>query len=743
MGVEANGHTVEPFADDPRRAELFEAVSGYIAAGLPFIVTDGKKPIGGRDWHRKRLTRDLAALQLAKAAEPAIGMKLGPDSFIDIESDSDAEEALVAKLFEGCEPNPTPTFASSRGKHRLFKFPPELKGIRRGVVNFSNGNGAKLGIRIGSDGKGAQSVIPPSAGRRWLVDLEEVEPAELPPAVVERIQEASHTKPQRAAARASTPMPADRPAARCLAAMMKVKPQSGETDSSNRLLAVGRQAKRYGFTGGDGVELVRQYAAKHPFAKDWSDSEILRRIDEADVDEGEALTNATFKCTDLGNGERFASQNGGDVRYVTDWGKWIHFDGTHWPVDNTGETYRRAATTIRTIKDEAASVKDPDVADAIEKWAHQSEHVARMDAMLKVARSLRPIPITVGELDSHPWLFNVLNGTIDLRTGQLHPHRRDDYLTRICPIKYPTVGGGDPVLWLEFLNRIFSGNAALIRFMQRLIGMALVGEVLEHVLPIFHGMGANGKSVLLETVCGVFGPDYAMHAPPNLLMASSGDRHPTELADLHGKRFVAAIETADGGRLSEALVKELTGGDSIRARRMREDFWQFRPSHTVVLATNHRPIVRGTDHGIWRRIRLVPFSVVIPDAEQDKELPIKLRAEWPAILRWAVAGCLAWQRNGLQSPPDVLDATANYRTDSDTLGEFLRDRCYVGDGCFVRAGQLFKTYKPWAEDRGERTDTQTRFGLRVVERGFAKRRDSDNCVVYIGVGLSPAPDSPE
>jgi putative DNA primase/helicase len=334
-------------------------------------------------------------------------------------------------------------------------------------------------------------------------------------------------------------------------------------------------------------------------------------------------------------------------------------------------------------------------------------------------------------------LFNVLNGTIDLRTGRLRPHRREDYLTKLCPIKLPTDAGVDPILWLEFLHRIFEGKAQLIEFLQRLIGMALVGEVLEHVLPIFHGIGANGKSVFLETICGMLGSDYAMNAPPGLLIASKSERHPTELADLHGKRFVAAIETADGGRLSEALVKELTGGDSIRARRMREDFWQFRPSHTVVLATNHRPTIRGTDHGIWRRIRLVPFSVVIPDAEQDKELGIKLRAEWSAILRWAVAGCLAWQRDGLQAPPEVLAATSDYRTDSDTLGEFLRDRCDIDNAFEARATDLYRSYKNWAEGRGEYVETQTRFGLRLAERGFAKGRDGSNRVTYRGIGLVP------
>jgi putative DNA primase/helicase len=226
-----------------------------------------------------------------------------------------------------------------------------------------------------------------------------------------------------------------------------------------------------------------------------------------------------------------------------------------------------------------------------------------------------------------------------------------------------------------------------------------------------------------------------MNAPPGLLMATKSDRHPTELADLHGKRLVAAVETADGGYLSEALVKQLTGGDSIRARRMREDFWQFQVSHTVILATNHKPTIRGTDHGIWRRIRLVPFAVTIPDAEQDKQLVAKLRAEWPAILRWAVVGCIDWQRNGLGAPAEVQQATESYRTESDVLGAFLEERCIVGDGRHVRAGDLYQAYKRWADEHGEHVESLTRFGGRITERGFSKGRDYHNRVVYLGLGL--------
>ena len=197
--------------------------------------------------------------------------------------------------------------------------------------------------------------------------------------------------------------------------------------------------------------------------------------------------------------------------------------------------------------------------------------------------------------------------------------------------------------------------------------------------------------------------------------------------------LVAATETEDGCRLSESLVKQLTGGDRLRARRMREDFWGFTPSHTVILTTNRRPTIRGTDNGIWRRIRLVPFTVTIPAAEQDSELKKKLESEWPAILRWIVAGCIEWQREGLQAPNEVLAATDNYRADMDVLGEFLKECCLKGAGYQVSAKNLYRTYREWAEARGEYVETQTKFGTRLAEREFSKGYDKGKRVIYLGL----------
>jgi putative DNA primase/helicase len=232
-----------------------------------------------------------------------------------------------------------------------------------------------------------------------------------------------------------------------------------------------------------------------------------------------------------------------------------------------------------------------------------------------------------------------------------------------------------------------------------------------------------------------FGPDYAMKAPPDLLMAKAHDGHPTDRADLFGKRLVVAIETEEGRRLNETLVKELTGGDRIRARRMREDFWEFEPTHTLIMATNHKPVVRGTDRGIWRRIRLIPFLVTVEGEAVDKGMPRKLRVERPGILAWCVRGALRWREQGLAEPEAVSEATGTYRREQDVLGAFLAEHTVQGPRYKVRSGVLYAAYKKWAEDNGEWVKSLTAFGMAMEERGIEKKTSGGKW--YLGIDLRP------
>ena len=365
--------------------------------------------------------------------------------------------------------------------------------------------------------------------------------------------------------------------------------------------------------------------------------------------------------TDLGNAERFVEQHYKRVRYVATWRKWLVWDGSRWRLDTTELIWRLAKKTVRSIYSEVAKLTkqgdiDHELIEELTAWAKTSEKRDRLAAMIALAASEEGVAIDHALLDADPWLLNCTNGTVDLRSGQLRPHKPADLLTKSTHVEFPTTPGIDTPSFDAFLESTFLENVGLIQFLQRLIGYAAVGVIQEHVLAILWGTGSNGKSTLLNAILDSLG-DYGFQAPEGFLVVRRGEGHPTELTDLFGARFVSIAETADGQRLDEGLVKMLTGGERIRARRMREDFWEFQPTHTPFLATNYKPVVRGSDHGIWRRLKLIPFTATFvdpaergehPDAPlKDKSLPQKLKAESPGILRWIVDGCIAWQRQGL------------------------------------------------------------------------------------------------
>jgi putative DNA primase/helicase len=350
--------------------------------------------------------------------------------------------------------------------------------------------------------------------------------------------------------------------------------------------------------------------------------------------------------------------------------------------------------------------------------------------------------ITVDELDPDPWLLNCQNGTIDLRSGELLEHRRADMITKETPVEYHEAAAAPT--FEAFLETILP-NEDIRSFVQRALGSAISGKVRDDVLVIFHGGGANGKSTLVHAVMEALG-EYAIASAPDLLM-SKGHSHPTELADLFGARLVSCMESEEGRRLNEGLVKQLTGRDRISARRMREDFWQFDPTHTIILGTNHKPEVRGTDLAIWRRLKLVPFGVTIPKAEQDKDLSEKLQSELPGILRWLVEGCLQWQANGLQEPDEVLAATDSYRSDMDTLAQFIEDSCTVHAGAQAPATPLWKHYTRWCDESGEKPLKQRAFGTRLGERGFESFKYTDgphkDRKGWAGIGLKSGQTDPD
>jgi len=357
-----------------------------------------------------------------------------------------------------------------------------------------------------------------------------------------------------------------------------------------------------------------------------------------------ALTiSRNLQKTDEHFAEEFIHLHGGDVLWCQIWGKWLIWDGWSWKVDNRLQVNKMARDVAKVFLKQAAKADDNEEMGKFIKLGQSAATYSRQTAMLNLVKTV--VPVEPDELDANAMLLNTPNGTIDLTTGEIKAHDGKDKITKITKATFGDINVECP-RWDEFLNEILSSNAELVDFMQRSVGYALTGEIRENVLFIMHGDGANGKTTLVETVMHVLG-DYAKSAAPDLLLQKRTDSHTTGVADLMGARFVSSVEVDDGRRLNEALVKRLTGRDTIKARFMRQDFFDFTPSHKLFMAVNHRPEIQGTDKGIWRRIRLIPFEVEIPEKQQDPKLLDKLIEEAPGILAWAVRGCLQWQQSGL------------------------------------------------------------------------------------------------
>lgn len=441
-------------------------------------------------------------------------------------------------------------------------------------------------------------------------------------------------------------------------------------------------------------------------------------------------------ATDLGNAKRLVERHGADLHYCKARNSWLVWDGRRWAWDDSGETERRAKETVLSWYAEAAELS-PKERKKLIAHAMRCEAVSRIKAMLELARSEPGVPVAMRDLDRDPWALNVQNGTLDLRTGELRPHAREDLMTRLVPVDY------DPLeecpAFLAYLTEIMEGKTDLVQFLQRAIGYSLTGLTVERCMFILWGGGKNGKSTLLDTLLELLA-DHAARTNTDTLMATKYAGIPNDIAALKGMRFVFASEGEEGRRLAESKIKDITGGDTISARFMRGEWFSFRPEFKIWLGTNHKPEIRGTDDAIWDRIRLVPFNVRIPPAEQDKALKDKLLTEAPGILAWAVDGCLAWQRDGLGEPAEVVEATQGYRSAEDVIGRFLGERCEFHETANVTKKALYGAYKSWCEDFGERFVTQKAFGMSLIERELSdgwSGESKSRARTWIGISLLP------
>src|SRR5262245_27759743 len=407
----------------------------------------------------------------------------------------------------------------------------------------------------------------------------------------------------------------------------------------------------------------------------------------------------------------FATRHADGLRYVAKWNEWFIWDGTCWREDET----RRAFTVARGLcRETAATANKPSERKKIASAKTRA-------AVVSLAGEDYQLAATTDQWDADPWLLNTPDGAVDLRTGQMREHRTDDYMTKQTAV----APAGDCPRWKAFLDEVTAGDRELQAYLQGVSGYCLTGITREQQLYFMYGSGQNGKGVFVQTISGIMG-DYHRATSIETFTVSQSERHPTELAALRGARLVTAAETEDGRRWAEARIKEMTGGDKIQARFMRQDFFEFFPQFKLIFSGNHMPTLRTINKAITRRFNRVPFAVTIVAEKMNLYLTEELRAEWPGILAWMIKGCLMWQRDGLKPPKAVSAATEQYLESQDAIGEWLKECCELAPGYWESTQELFTSWKPWAGERGEWIGSKNQFSQKLEDRGgFVPQRSED------------------
>jgi putative DNA primase/helicase len=446
----------------------------------------------------------------------------------------------------------------------------------------------------------------------------------------------------------------------------------------------------------------------------------IRTTEEHSPNEAVAAENSVF--TDTFAATWFAGLYADRLRFDHTSGNWYLWDGKRWRPDITGRVYGMLVEAARRLLNQITPDWNSDKVKDLLKFVAKLESRNAIRDVLDLAKRAPGIAITNEALDSKRMLFNVQNGTINLSDGTLQPHAAENLITKISAAHYSADATAPK--FKSFLNTIFDSNSNLIQYIARCAGLFLTGLTNEQILFFWFGTGANGKSVLINVLLMLL-KDYAMKAPANMLMLDKGNSIPNDVARLRGSRLVICSEIQDGARLNESLVKDLTGGDRIAARFLHREFFEFQPEHKILIVGNHKPVVRGTDFGIWRRMHLTPFAITIPDSDRRPmdDLLNEFRAELPGILRWALDGLRQYQIMGLRPPVEITGAVAAYRSDSDILGHFL-DECTKPDRTTEATfANLYKAYIGWCNTSGERPCSKRRLGSALDERGFPRQRD--------------------
>lgn len=443
-----------------------------------------------------------------------------------------------------------------------------------------------------------------------------------------------------------------------------------------------------------------------------------------------------YDMTDTGNAQRLRDKYKGSIRYSYTRKKWMYWTGKAWRFDETGEIKKLADIVVEDLKREAFDVEDEKEQEQRLRFAAKTANSSGKCNMILEAQHLDGIPVLIDELDAYSDYLNVQNGIVNLRNGELIPHDPNFMMSKICNSEYDNVSGKKPERWMKFIDEITAGDKELQHYLQKCVGYSLTGSVKEQCAFFLYGVGNNGKSTFIETLADMLG-DYAANAQPETIMMKrdGGSGINSDIARLKSARLVSTEEPTEGVRLNEGLVKQLTGGGKVTCRFLFGDEFEYLPEFKIWIATNHKPVIRGTDVGIWRRIRLIPFEVNIENP--DKQLKYKFREEMPQIMKWAVDGCMMYQKEGLEPPDVVQKSTEEYKSEMDLLATFM-DACIVIDYTVkeaVPANELYSVYQAWANENNEYVMTSRKFFTEIMKKVPEKTRISSG-IVYKNIRLT-------
>jgi len=442
--------------------------------------------------------------------------------------------------------------------------------------------------------------------------------------------------------------------------------------------------------------------------------------------------NGLIQFTDSTNAMRLIKEHGRDIRYNAAWKKWVVWNGKYWEIDEGNAlVHEKGLEMVRNIYDELLKTADYRERIDIEKAAIMSESVRRRKAFVEAATWVSALRVKTDELDPNPWLLNVKNGTIDMKNSEFKAHSQEDMITKIANVEFDPKA--DCPMWKQFVREIMDYKAEIIRFVQTAAGWSLSGDTSEQTMFILYGTGANGKSTFLNTIMYLLG-EYALATPTETFMKKNGDNYSNDVARLRGTRFVTTTEVEQGRRMSEPLIKKITGNDEMTARFLYGEFFNFKPTCKIFMATNHKPVIKGADYGIWRRIKLIPFNTRITEEKQDKHLEMKLREEASGILNWLLEGMAIWQQERLKTPKAVLFATDEYRGEMDVIGNFIQEKCLQVKEMTITIKKLYKAYSDWCDENHEHPVSERFFTLRLKEMGFVQDRSATERF-WVGIGL--------